>query len=484
MGAGGAAPPRARAEEAAADLGSAVAAVRARLIPFLFLLYIFAYLDRINVGFAALQMNQALGFSDATYGLGAGIFFLGYTAFEIPSNVILARVGARLWIARIMITWGLVSASMMFVRSAAMFYTLRLLLGLAEAGFFPGIIFYLTQWFPARERARTIAAFMTATLTAGIVGGPLSGALLSMHGLGGLAGWQWLFVLEGVPAVLLGLVVLRVLVEGPEDARWLTARQKAALGETLRAEGLTRGQTRGQTPTRDPGAPRQHGEPPMSFSRTNSTISADQPGLWGLTRGQTPGQTPDGHSVGGALRDRRLWLLAAVYFVVPVALYAFGFFLPQIIQTSFAGSTFAIGVISAVPYIAGSVAMILAGRHSDRTGERRWHVTVAALVSAVGFVAAAFAPGIVLSMLALSIAMAGLASMFGPFWTLATSFVSGVGAAAGIALINSVGNVGGFVGPYALGAIKDATDSFAAGLILIGITVAAGGLLVLASPSE
>src|SRR5712692_9777222 len=215
-----------------------LAKARRRLIPFLFLLYIVAYLDRINVGFAALQMNRALGFSASTYGFGAGIFFLSYVLFEIPSNVILARVGARRWIARIMISWGLVSAGMMFVRSVAGFYTLRFLLGLAEAGFFPGIIFYLTRWFPARERARTIAAFMTATLVAGIVGGPISGALLSLDGVGGLAGWQWLFILEGLPAVVLGVVVLFALTERPEDAHWLTGEERASLLACLAGDAI------------------------------------------------------------------------------------------------------------------------------------------------------------------------------------------------------------------------------------------------------
>jgi ACS family tartrate transporter-like MFS transporter len=411
------------------NLESAVAKVRSRLIPFLFLLYIFAYLDRINVGFASLQMNNALGFSEATFGLGAGIFFLGYTAFEIPSNVILARIGARVWIARIMISWGLVSAAMMTVTSAPMFYTLRLLLGVAEAGFFPGIIYYLTRWVPARERARTIAAFMTATLAAGILGGPISGALLSLHGLAGLAGWQWLFLLEGLPSIVLGFVVLRVLTDRPEDAPWLPDAEKRALVACLRDEQLA---------------------------------------LAGHA-----------HTTAAALKHPTLWLLAVVYFTVPVALYAFSFFLPQIIQGTFAGSTFQIGLVSAVPYLAGAMAMVIAGRHSDRTGERRWHVAAAAGVSGAGFVAAAYAHGLTMSIVALSVAMVGLASMFGPFWTLATSFVNGVGAAAGIALINSVGNVGGFVGPYLLGYIKDTTKSFSTGLILIGITVVVGGALVL-----
>ena len=282
-------------------LSSAVGRVRRRVVPFLFLLYIFAYLDRINVGFASLQMKPALGFSDATYGLGAGIFFLGYVAFEIPSNIILARVCARLWIARIMITWGLVSASMMFTRSAAMFYALRFLLGLAEAGFFPGLIFYLTRWVPARERARTIAAFMTATLTAGIIGGPLSGALLSLHGAGGLAGWQWLFLLEGLPAILLGIIVLGVLTERPEEAAWLTGAEKAALIACLRDECSD----------------------DRAESRTRAVLTT--------------------------LKNGRVWLLAVVYFTVPVALYAFGFWLPQIIQNAYNGTDFQIGLLSAIP---------------------------------------------------------------------------------------------------------------------------------------
>jgi ACS family tartrate transporter-like MFS transporter len=418
-----------RAEAESGDLASAVRAIRRRLIPFLFLLYIFAYLDRINVGFAALQMNAALGFSAATYGLGAGIFFISYVAFEIPSNVILARVGARLWIARIMVTWGLVSAAMMFVRSAAAFYVLRFLLGMAEAGFFPGIIFYLTRWVPSRDRARAIATFMTGVLVAGIVGGPVSGALLGLDGAGGLAGWQWLFLLEGIPAAMLGLVVLGVLKEHPEDVGWLSAAQKAALTDALHAESS------------------RHGH-------------------------HTPTATE-------ALISRRVWTLAIVYFTVPVALYAFGFWLPQIIQASFNGSNFQIGVLSAIPYLVGAVAMVVVGRHSDHTGERRWHIALAAFVCAGGFAATAMVSGLVPSMITLSVAMLGLASMFGPFWTFATSFLGGVGAAAGIALINSIGNIGGFVGPYLLGYIKDTTQSFTIGLVVIGAIVAVGGSLVL-----
>jgi len=410
-----------------ADPAHVVVKVRRRLIPFLFLLYIVAYLDRINVGFAALQMNASLGFSSTVYGLAAGIFFLSYTLFEIPSNVMLARIGARLWIARIMISWGVVSSAMMFVRTAPAFYTLRFLLGAAEAGFFPGIIFYLTLWFPGPERARTVAAFMTAVLMAGVIGGPLSGALLSLHGAGGLAGWQWLFLLEGLPAVILGVVVLRVLDERPRDAAWLTERERDALVACLQQDDERR--------------------------RFEST--------------------------GRALRNRRTWLIAIIHLVIPVTLYGIGFWMPQMLKTSSGASDFVVGLLSAIPYAAGAIAMVVAGRHSDRTGERRWHFFVPAAVCGSALVASTLSSGAVWTVATLTVAMAGLASMFGPFWALATSEVAGVGAAASIALINSVGNTGGFFGPYLLGAISDATHSFAAGLFVIAGILVVGGALAL-----
>jgi len=410
-------------------IATAMARVRRRQIPFLFLLYIVAYLDRINVGFAALQMNEALGFSARTYSVGAGIFFVSYALFEVPSNVMLERVGARRWIARIMISWGIVSSAMMFVRGPVSFYTLRFLLGAAEAGFFPGIIFYLTRWFPARERARTMATFMTAILVAGIVGSPVSGALLSLSG-GGLAGWQWLFLVEGVPSIGLGLVVLRTLLERPQDAGWLGERERAALAwcleEDVRRTGV------------------EHG------------------------------------TVAAAMRSGRVWSIAAVYFTIPVALYGIGFFLPQMIKTASRGSDFQVGLLGAIPYAAAAITMVLTGRHSDRTGERRKHVVCAALVCAAGLIAAARVTGAAASVAALSVAMAGLASMMGPFWALATARTSGAGGAAAIALINSVGNTGGFAGPYLLGAVNDATHSFAAGLVIIAAVVTVGGSLILA----
>ncbi len=403
-------------------------------MPFLFLLYVVAYLDRVNVGFAALQMNAALGFSDVTYSLGAGIFFLSYTLLEIPSNVILARVGARVWIARIMITWGLVSASMMFVHGATAFYVLRFSLGAAEAGFFPGIIFCLTKWFPSEDRARAIAGFMTAVVVAGVVGGPLSSLLLSLDGVLGLAGWQWLFVLEGLPAVVLGAMVLVALPEQPSDARWLTPAERSALMTRLHEEAAAR-----------PRAVR-------SFE--------------------------------GAMKSGRVWLLAAVYFTIPVALYAMGFWLPQIVKAASGGDNTTVGLLSAVPYAVAAIGMVIVGRHSDRTGERRWHIAMAAIVGGASFGASAFVHGTVPSLVLLSLAMLGLASMLGPFWALTTSFLNGIGAAAGIALVNSVGNVGGFVGPNIIGYVRQTTQSFSAGLVIVGVVLACGGLLVLALDAD
>ena len=415
------------------NVATALAKARRRLLPFLFLLYVVSYLDRINVGFAALQMNAALGFSSVTYSLGAGIFFLGYTLLEIPSNVILARVGARLWIARIMITWGLVSAGMMFVRSATAFYVLRFTLGAAEAGFFPGMIYCLTKWFPRRERARAIAGFMTAVVIAGVIGGPISGMLLSLNGAGGLAGWQWLFVVEGLPAVLLGVIVLRALPDEPSEARWLTPEEQRALTVRLVEE-----------------------------ASAASTI----------------------HSTRGALTSGRVWLLAAVYFTIPVALYAMGFWLPQIVRSASGANDIVVGWLSAIPYAVAAVGMVIVGRHSDRTGERRRHIALSAVGGGAAFALTGFLHGVVPSIAALSMAMLGLASMLGPFWAFATSFLGGIGAAAGIALVNSIGNVGGFVGPNIIGFVQQTTRGFTGGLVVVGAVLAVGGLLVLTVNTE
>ncbi|MGE3275731.1 MAG: MFS transporter [Vicinamibacterales bacterium] len=407
--------------------------LRRRLIPFLFLLYVVAYLDRVNVGFAALEMNAALGFSAAVYGLGSGIFFLSYTAFEVPSNLLLARFGARVWIARIMATWGLVSSAMLFVSDETTFYTLRFLLGVAEAGFFPGIIYYLTRWFPARERAHAVALFMTATAMAGVIGAPISSALLAMHGAFGLDGWQWLFLIEGIPAIVLAPVVLKYLDETPADAAWLDPDERAWLSTELARER-----------TQDDGA---H------------------------------------HAFGDALRSGRLWALSLLYFCIVMAFYGVSFWLPQIVQSVAGLGAVQVALISAIPYVAAALGMAAIGRRSDRTGERRWHVAVPALVGAAGFVLATLvSTSLALSLLALSIAALGIWGALGPFWAMPAAFLRGTAAAGGIAVVNSVGNLGGFVGPALVGYAREWTGSFAGGLLLLSGTLVAGAAVALLLP--
>lgn len=409
----------------------AYARVRRHLLPFLFVLYVVSYLDRVNVGFAALQMNAAVGLSAAVFGLGSGIFFIGYTLFEVPGNLIMARVGARIWIARIMISWGLISAAMAFVQGPRSFFLLRFLLGVGEAGFFPGLIFYLTSWFPSGERARAIALFMTATAMSGVVGGPISGALLTMDGLGGLAGWQWLFILEGLPAVVLGIVVFAWLPDTPSRAAWLPGDEREALEARLA---------------------REH---------------------------QAPGQR---HDVRAALGSGRVWLLGAVYFCMICGMYGIAFWMPQILQGLSGWSSLTTGLVSAIPYIAAASAMVVNGLHSDRTGERRWHVAVPAWFGAVGFVIAALTGNPLVMILGLVCAAIGIWSVLGPFWALPTAFLRGTGAAAGIALVNSLGNVGGFVGPYLVGFVKSATGRFEFGLLALAALLVLGGALALATP--
>ena len=338
----------------------ALARTRRRLIPFLFVLYIVSYLDRINVGFAALQMNAALHFGARVFGLGAGIFFAGYVLFEVPSNLALERFGARRWIARIMISWGLVSAAMMFVQGTASFYALRFLLGVAEAGFFPGIILYLTYWFPAAERARAIAQFMTATAIAGVIGGPVSGALLTLDGRGGLAGWQWLFLIEGLPAVALGFVVLRYLTDRPEEANWLPEDERAWLSARMQEE-------------RDQRARGGH-------RLTLRSVFAS-----------------------GAV-----WHFALLYFTIVIGFYGIAFWLPQIVRSMSGLTDFQVGLVSAIPYVAAALSMVQLAAHSDRTGERRWHVAVPALVGVAGFLLAAHAPSPLLGLAALCLAAIGI----------------------------------------------------------------------------
>jgi ACS family tartrate transporter-like MFS transporter len=405
-----------------------------RLIPLLFLCYIIAYIDRINVGFAKMQLREVLGVDEAVfgsiYGLGAGLFFIGYFLFEVPSNLILQRVGARIWIARIMIIWGFVAVAMMFISSTTAFYFMRFLLGVAEAGFYPGVILYLTYWYPARERAKTIALFATGGVIAGIVGSPLSGAILGINGVGGLEGWQWLFLLEGIPAVLLGLVVLLVLPNGPHKAKWLSAEEKNWIKTRIDEE--------------------------------NS-----------LYKGKTSFRLLD------ALTSRRVWLLCLIYFLLNVGGYGYEMWMPSIIKGFSEMSYTIVGLINAIPYIAAAVAMLLVGQHSDRTGERRWHVAVAAVTSAVGFAFSAYFQNPYLAMLALTVAFVGLKSTVGPFWALGTAYLSGTAAAGGIAFINSVGNLGGFVGPTLVGVIIDRTGNNVIALLILGGALLLMGMSVL-----
>ena len=399
-----------------------------RLVPFLFFLYIVAYLDRINVGFAMLQMQEQLGFTDKVFGLGLAIFFVGYFCLQVPSNLVLERVGARRWIAVLMVVWGVVSASMLLVRGPRSFYALRFLLGAAEAGFFPGVIFYLKSWFPAGARARTVARFMTAAPLSGVIGGPISGALLGWHLKGGLAGWQWMFLMEGIPAILLGAVVVFYLVDGPEKARWLSDGERSWLLETLRAE-------------------------------RNQAVASS--------------------SLFSALAEPRIWMLALVYFGLNTASYGVTLWLPKMIQTVSTAGNLGVGFLSAIPYLAAAVSMVVVGLHSDRTGERRWHAALPAFAGACALAGAAYSTSTDSSIFLLSVALLGVFSMMGPFWSMPTSLLSGTAAAAGIAFINSIGNLGGFAGPFAIGLVRSSTGQFTGGLLLVGAALAMSGVVVL-----
>jgi ACS family tartrate transporter-like MFS transporter len=388
----------------------------------LFLCYIIAYIDRINVGFAGLQLQKAFGVDSSKYseifGWGAGLFFIGYFLFEVPSNLILQKIGARVWIARIMIVWGIVSSCMMFIKSPTGFYWMRFLLGVAEAGFFPGIILYLTYWFPAKDRARTVALFSTAATLSGFVNSPISGKLLQLEGLKGLAGWQWLFLLEGIPAVLAGILVLCVLPDGPRKARWLSDQEKNSILAEIEKE-----------------------------AQSGSGMK---------------------HRFIDVFTSGRVWILCAIYFLLNVGGYGCEMWLPQIIRSFSNLSEFRIGLLNGIPYIVATILMVLNGRHSDRTGERRWHIAGSALAGAIGFIASAYAPNVGLSLAALALAFAGVKSMVGPFWALSTASLGGTAAAAGIAWINSVGNLGGFVGPTVVGYIKQATGNYAGAVTALG----------------
>jgi len=413
-----------------------VGKLRWRLLPFLFLLYVVAYLDRINVGFAALQMKGQLGLSDAVYGAGAGIFFLGYFLFQLPSNLALERLGARRWVGTLMVLWGVISSAMFLIHSAGMLYALRFLLGAAEAGFFPGVIYYLRSWFPAESRAGVVALFMTAGPVSGIVGGPISGALLDWGRPGGLAGWQWMFLLEGIPAIVLGVVAWTFLTNGPEAARWLTAEEKNWLRTKLAQTG-----------------------------RAVVGNSAE------------PGAAP-------WYASGKLWGLALVYFGLNTCTYGVSLWLPSALQSLSGLPNLLLGVVSAVPYIVAAIAMVLVGMHSDHTRERRKHVAGCAMVGAVALVAAGFSTALALSVAAFGIALAASSSMAGPFWAMASGILAESAAAKGIALINAIGNLGSGFGPYWIGYLRDATKGFRAGLWTVAGMLCVAGMMVMTAGTK
>ena len=400
-----------------------------QLIPFLCLLYFAAFIDRVNVGFAALQMNRDLGFSPYVFGLGSGIFFAGYCLFEVPSNLILHKVGARRWIARIMLTWAIVAAAMVLVKGATSFYALRFLLGVAEAGFFPGVVYYLTYWVPASRRARLVGTFMTAIPISTAIGGPLSGAIMRLDGRLGIAGWQWLFLLETIPSVVLGLMTWRSLPDKPSDAKWLTADEKRWLVQMLAEERR--------------------------------------------------GQPDHARTVTGALTDPRVLALCICYFGVEIGLYGVIFWVPQIFgDAGFAEAS--LGVLVAIPYGVAAIAMVWWCRHSDRLNERVRHVAAAAAVAFLGLGSSAYLDhSPILSLVAITAGAAGTLSILPIFWTLPAAVLRDAPAAGAIALINALGNLGGFVGPFIVGWIRNATGKFSLGLLTVAGCVLLTGLLVL-----
>ena len=407
-----------------------IAKVSRRIVPFLMLCYFVAYLDRVNVGFAALTMNKALGISATAFGFGAGIFFFSYFLFEVPSNLALERFGARKWIARIMLSWGILSGMMAVVSGETGFYVVRVLLGIAEAGFFPGIIFYLTLWFPGVYRARIVGWFMAAIPLSSVLGAPVSGWILSLDGTGGLAGWQWLFILEAAPAVILSVVVWFYLTDRPADAKWLEPDERAWLDRRLAAEIKQK-------------------------------------------------EDVHGLSVVQALLNPRVLALSLVYFGAVAANYGTGFWLPQIVK-GFGLSNLQTGFVSAAPYVVGTIGMIWWGRRSDAKMERKGHAAVAFAIAAIGIAGSTLVEAPMLKMIALSFGAFGVFAVLPVFWTFPTAFLSGAAAAAGIAAINSIGNLAGFFGPFIMGWLKDLTGSFSAGLWAIGGCALMGMVIVLA----
>jgi len=418
--------------QSATDERATYAKVTWRLLPFLLAAYVVAYLDRVNVGFAKLQMMTDLHFSDAVYGFGAGIFFIGYFLFEVPSNIILHRVGARVWIARIMLTWAVVSASTAFVTTPFMFYALRFLLGVAEAGFFPGIVLYLTYWYPAQRRGAVMALLLTAVPLTGVIGSPLSGSILqSMNGWHGLAGWQWLYLVEAAPSVVAGIVTLLLLDRGIDSAKWLTADEKALLLRNVEAEA----------------------------------------------------QGKHNHTLAEVFRSALLWRMSAIYFSLVMGLYGISFWLPTIIRATGVSQPLDIGLLTAIPYLAGVLCMIPLSRRSDRLLERRWHVAIPAIVGGFGLLmSTTVTHDTTLSLVAMTVATAGIMSTLPLFWSLPTAVLSGTAAAAGLAMINSVGNLAGFASPYLVGVIADTTHDTRLGMALLAGSMFIGAGLTLSLP--
>ncbi|MGO4326217.1 MFS transporter [Cupriavidus sp. 2TAF22] len=418
------------AAPSAAERDHAYRKIAVRLIPFLVFLFVLAWIDRVNVGFAKLQMLQDLQFSEAVYGFGAGIFFIGYFLFEVPSNLLLEKIGARRTLARITILWGLASMAMIFVKTPMQFYALRFLLGIFEAGFFPGVVLYLTYWFPAQRRARINGLFMTSFAIAGVIGGPLAGFIMSrMEGVEGLANWQWLFVIEGIPSVLAGIAVLMFLPEKPASANWLTQGERDLVSREIEAEN------------RDPA---KHS------------------------------------SLRDAFANARVWICAAIYFCVVSGNATIAFWSPSIIKELGVQGNLQIGLVSAIPFIAGTIAMVWNGIHSDRTGERRLHCALATLMAAAGLVLTGmWLHSAVLALVALTIASVGILAAFPVFWSLPSAFLAGTAAAGGIALINSIGNLAGFVAPYMIGWFKTSTGQLSSGLYFVAALEACATVLVL-----
>lgn len=408
-----------------------------RLIPLLFVCYIFNYLDRTNVGYAQLQMKEQLGFADAVFGLGAGIFFIGYALFEIPSNLWMAKIGVRTTLLRIMGLWGLASASMMFVTTPAQFYVVRFLIGVFEAGFAPGVLFYLTLWFPSQRRAQVTALFFMGYSAAPIVAGPVAGLTMTyLDGFMSLQGWQWLFLLEGLPSVGLGVAAYFWLSNVPAQATWLSDAEKSRVQQVLAAEQLANGAAQRET-------------------------------------------------LGSALRDGRVWLLGLMSFLVILGIYALSFWQPTLMK-SMGLTVLEIGFYSVVPAVMGIIATVLIGRHSDRQGERRWHFALTATAGALGLaLTTQFLHSPVLAVACLSLAAAGISSAFTILWAIPGAFLSKNAAAAGIALITTVGGCAGVVAPVMVGYIKTATGGFTLSLYLLsGALVLAALLMLLALPKS